>query len=299
MRTAENPTRPERGRRMGAVLASLLGGPGLGHFTIGYFGRAAAWYGTYLLTWALALAFAAFGHPRAMWVAIAALVTIYVLIAPIDTLRLAPASVFPKWRHVVPAVLSSLLLFEHGISRMVRRAVKPFEIPTASMYPTLHIGDHVMVTKGVRLMQGDVAVFSYPQDPSIQYVQRIVAVGGDSVEFVDGVLSVNGRRATRRRADLNCAPFPGLTSCTVWWETVEARSHLVTQYGHPSPYNLPLLRVPMGHVYVLGDHRENSSSDSRVLGTVPEEMLFGKATFVLWSSDENGPRWGRINASID
>jgi signal peptidase I len=73
--------------------------------------------------------------------------------------------------------------------------VEAFKIPSSAMYPTLMIGDHVFVDKVRGVAPGDVVVFEYPCDPRRDYVKRLVAVAGDTVEVRCSVLYVNGKAA--------------------------------------------------------------------------------------------------------
>jgi signal peptidase I len=133
--------------------------------------------------------------------------------------------------------------------------VKPFYIPSPSMSPTLVEGDRVLVNRLLYRFdspdRGDIVVFHPPVAPREDYIKRVVAVGGDSVEVREGRLFVNGR----------------------------AQEEPYLEENMEGSYALE--KVPRGHVFVMGDNR-NSSGDSRVFGPVAEESVIGKAFLVYW-----------------
>lgn len=171
--------------------------------------------------------------------------------------------------------------------------IEPFRIPSGSMEPTLLPGDFILVNKfsyGLRLPvshtkmlalslpdRGDVAVFRYPEDPSIAYIKRIVGLPGDQVEYRDKQLYINGE-------PVELTPLPGerRNAFTQMLEQLGETEHRI-QIRADSP-NRQLGRsdylVPEGHYFALGDNRDNSR-DSRYWGFVPEENLIGKA-FLIW-----------------
>jgi signal peptidase I len=197
--------------------------------------------------------------------------------------------------------------------------VEPFKIPSGSMIPTLLIGDFILVNKftyGVRLpivnrkvlalndpQRGDVMVFRYPADPSLDYIKRVVGLPGDRIEYRDKVLSVNGKQAPRRTiADYESRErlqfFPR------YLESFDGAEHEIIlekdqpgfvgqgmdfRYSANCDYNSGGLSctVPPGHYFVMGDNRDNSS-DSRVWGFVPDENIVGKAFFIWLNLNELG-----------
>lgn len=194
--------------------------------------------------------------------------------------------------------------------------VEPFRIPSASMLPTLHVGDFILVNKfayGVRLPvihnkifdtgepeRGDVMVFRYPQNPDIDYIKRVVGLPGDKIGYFDKTLYVNGE-AVRQREGERPAELTGM---------IDSRAELKTEFLTDDGYQIlvePTRRliegettVPEGHFFVMGDNRDNSN-DSRIWGAVPEENLVGKA-FVIWMSwnwNGGGIIWERLGQAID
>jgi signal peptidase I len=194
--------------------------------------------------------------------------------------------------------------------------VEPFRIPSGSMMPTLLIGDFILVNKfayGVRLpvvdkkvvevgspQRGDVAVFRYPEDPSIPFIKRIVGLPGDRIAYYNKTLYVNGAPAPQQPAGLYTGVGSGavMSGAEMRVEQLPGRSHpILVQGGSPSVEGQ--LVVPEGHYFVLGDNRDNSR-DSRYWGTVPDDNLIGKA-FLIWMNWDwaaGGIDLGRIGDGI-
>ena len=197
--------------------------------------------------------------------------------------------------------------------------VEPFKIPSGSMIPTLLIGDFILVNKyayGVRLpvvnvkvfdlaspKRGDVMVFRYPADPSLDYIKRVVALPGDRIEYRNKELRVNGALAPRKQIQ-DYESKERLQYFPRYLETFDGAEHEIILEkeapGAVSPgmdfrhsgkcdYNSGGLTctVPAGHYFVMGDNRDNSS-DSRVWGFVPDENIVGKAFFIWLNLNELG-----------
>jgi len=192
--------------------------------------------------------------------------------------------------------------------------VEAFQIPSGSMIPTLHVGDHIFVSKfsyglsipftDIKVMQygqpvrGDVIVFKFPQDKSVDYIKRVVALPGDTVEVRQGDLYVNGERVPRERVPGPCRydsdteqdPAPPRAAqrgidprdCEKWVETLGRKQHeIITEPGGGGKEQTRTV-VPAHHVFVMGDNRDNSS-DSRVWGPVNFDLIKGRALIVWWS----------------
>lgn len=194
--------------------------------------------------------------------------------------------------------------------------VEPFKIPSGSMMPTLLVGDFILVNKftyGIRLpvlhkkvieidkpKRGDVVVFRYPQDPSIDYIKRVIGLPGDKVGYYDKVLYINGERIPQERIGDYIGIGSGFrnTGSSHIKENLMTVEHeiLIDPRRPPEPYeNI----VPEGHYFVMGDNRDKSN-DSRYWGYVPESHLVGRAFLIWmnWDSANGGPSWGRIGGSI-
>ena len=185
--------------------------------------------------------------------------------------------------------------------------VEPFQIPSGSMKPTLEVGDFILVNKfsyGIRLpvldqkviqigdpKRGDVMVFRYPSDPSVNYIKRVVGLPGDHIRYTsDKRLFVNGELVAKKLIGSE----PGtLGSAELYEELLGDVEHQIRQ--EMSRYRAPPdseWTVPAAHYFMMGDNRDNSN-DSRYwddpnipkneLGMVPDKNIVGKA-FAVWMS---------------
>jgi signal peptidase I len=161
------------------------------------------------------------------------------------------------------------------------------KIPSGSMEDTLLIGDYIMVNRFVYaptattleekllpvrpIRRGDVAVFKFPREPEVDYIKRVIGLPGDEIAFRDGYLYVNGEYVDE--------PYV----------KPEYRDQ-----DRPSNRNFHI-RVPEGEFLMLGDHRD-SSSDSREWGTVPRDLIKGRALLVWYSYEEARAR-GPVTAA--
>lgn len=208
--------------------------------------------------------------------------------------------------------------------------VEAYKIPSASMEDTLLVGDFLLANKfvyGARMPfvgwqlpaisdpePGDVFIFKFPRDPSVNYIKRCVAGPGQTVQVIDKVLYVDGK------------PFenPELVKFTNPFVKPNRRPHPQGEDWR-QPDNFGPYKVPDGYFFAMGDNRDNSS-DSRFWGPVPRENVLGKAMIIHWSwrPDDGSPevsikdplsvprlflynaihfvervRWGRLFSIID
>ena len=183
-------------------------------------------------------------------------------------------------------------------------------VPTASMEPTIKVGDRLLAFKLAYNLKvpftdivlfswgkperGDIIVFKYPKDPDIDYVKRVIGLTGDRIKFVNDILYVNGVPQERTDHNFDRKVLDDIVDNKdikkLYREKLGARDHWVLQNepearGFINP-NWPAVGeyvVPDGAVFVSGDNRDNST-DSRVWGEVPESYIHGKASFVIWSA---------------
>ena len=169
--------------------------------------------------------------------------------------------------------------------------VQAFKIPSGSMLDTLLIGDRLLVTKfsyGIKipftnnyLMEGedptygDIVVFEFPKNPSLDYIKRVVGLPGDVIEMRDKKLYRNGK-AVMENYTRNSEP-----------NTI-----------YPIRDNFGPFTVPEGEYFMLGDNRDNSE-DSRFWGTVKKSAMHGKAWRIYWSSNGlDDIRFNRMGSAI-
>jgi len=185
--------------------------------------------------------------------------------------------------------------------------VEPFRIPSGSMMPTLLIGDFILVNKftyGVRLpvlhtkiiengepKRGDIVVFRFPNDPSVDYIKRVIGLPGDRIQYADKKVIVNGKPVKQTPLAVYQAVGKGRdnTGATLLSEDLDTVSHDIlirdNQASPPGRFIRPDgVIVPEGHYFVMGDNRDNSN-DSRFWGFVPEANLVGRAFFRWMSFD--------------
>ena len=196
--------------------------------------------------------------------------------------------------------------------------VEPFRIPSASMVPTLHIGDFILVNKysyGVRLPvintkvvdvakpeRGDVVVFRYPPNPSVDYIKRVVGLPGDRVQYIGKTVYINGQMMQQNEQE-KTANWLGIipTKNKVLSEQLGDKKHNIVVAPGRQRVQVDNI-IPEGEYFVMGDNRDNSS-DSRFWGTVPEQNLVGKAFYIWMSWDCNASwsciSWGRVGNSIN
>lgn len=191
---------------------------------------------------------------------------------------------------------------------------EPFKIPSGSMVPTLMVGDLILVNKfhyGIRLpvinkkimanhepKRGDVMVFRYPVNTSLDYIKRVVGLPGDEISYLNKKLRINGQPVEQ----MPLAEFydeDQLRYSLQYSENLMGHAHRLLNDKERPPYipaqaieEFPfkdncrysgegvVCKVPPGHYFMMGDNRDNSQ-DSRFWGFVPDENIVGKA-FVVW-----------------
>jgi signal peptidase I len=169
--------------------------------------------------------------------------------------------------------------------------IQAFKIPSGSMKETLKIGDHILVNKfiyGIKIpflqttlvpvtnpKRGDIVVFKFPEDPSKDFIKRVIGVAGDVIEIRDKKVYVNHKLLNHD---------PGIhTDSYMFPASVQPRD------------NFGPIVVPPHSLFVMGDNRDQSY-DSRFWGFVDLKAVLGKALIIYWSWDNNtfGVRWNRI-----
>ena len=235
--------------------------------------------------------------------------------------RRAPDAKDPWWVEYGASFFPVILL----VFALRSFLVEPFKIPSGSMIPTLEVGDFILVNKftyGIRLpvinkkiigvnepQRGDVMVFRYPEDPSLDYIKRVVGIPGDKVAYQNKRLTVNGQPIETTRVNDYLHPerlyyskqlvekTGGVEYRTLNDDDAPAFISDATRFPHRENclYNNAgvICTVPAGHYFMMGDNRDNSR-DSRFWGFVPEENIVGKA-FFIWLNFSDLKRIGSFN----
>lgn len=205
--------------------------------------------------------------------------------------------------------------------------VEPFRIPSGSMMPGLVAGDFILVNKytyGVRLpvinkkvleisspKRGDIMVFRYPRDLSVNYIKRVIGLPGDHIVYRDKKLIINNQPMSLTPVGDYSYTEPGdhMIFARILKEHIDGIEHNILHGEGQNPGVLEF-KVPEGHYFMMGDNRDRSN-DSRYWGTVPEENVVGRA-FLIWFSwdygkdglmsilglGKGGVSWTRIGSSI-
>lgn len=196
--------------------------------------------------------------------------------------------------------------------------VEPFRIPSGSMLPNLLIGDFILVNKfayGVRLPivnkkiietdspeRGDVVVFRFPRQPSVNYIKRLVGLPGDRIIYKDKKLYVNGK--LMQQSELGLEGMYGTSQGQIKSrriiEELDGVKHDILLTNSIAREAMEFV-IPEGNYFVLGDNRDHSN-DSRYWLYVPDENLVGQA-FMIWFSwdltlDWDHILWNRIGNTI-
>jgi signal peptidase I len=230
---------------------------------------------------------------------------------------------FGFWRTILTYVFNLVLglaaaLFIRGL------LYQPFNIPSASMSPTLLVGDYVLVSKfaygysrfsppfsaplpsgrifSTEPKPGDVVVFRVSKDQAVDYVKRVVGLPGDRIQMKQGRLYINDTPVKREPLarifdDGACGSASG-TSARRWQETLPNNVTYETLDCVDNSFldSTDVYTVPEGHFFMLGDNRDNST-DSRVLsqvGYVPFDNLIGRVSLIFFSREDGGGAPARV-----
>ena len=150
---------------------------------------------------------------------------------------------------------------------------RPFTVSGASMYPTLHNGDRMVLSKVGDIHRFDVVILKAP-DENVEYIKRVIGMPGDTIEMKSGVLYINGKKVDQ----------PFINTEALAKQTVFIDDFTLESLTGES-------KVPEGKYFVLGDNR-GVSKDSRMIGFIDRSAIEGKAVFTIWP-------FGRIGGQKD
>ena len=192
---------------------------------------------------------------------------------------------YNRWYFYLGILLLSSFIIHPIISNSIKKhIIQAYKIPAGSLKPTLLVGDQILARTGfaVRsgIKKGDMVIFPYPQDPSKDFIKRVVAVGGETIEIKRKKVFING--------ELISEPY-----------IIHLDNRIIPLNFSPRD-NMPATKVPDDSLFVMGDNRDNSH-DSRFLGFVKKDSVTGKASVIYWSWDRNDfkIRWNRIGKAIN
>jgi len=189
--------------------------------------------------------------------------------------------------------------------------VQAFVIPSASMVPTLLIGDHVLVDKLVYaprgsvtthllpyrdVHRGDIIVFRWPRDVSQDYVKRAIGLPGDHIKLIDKQLWLNGHFVTEPYV-VHSSPYPSAYRDNFPNAPPEGIEPSAIYMLDHDVQNGELV-VPPGYIFAMGDNRDDSS-DSRYWGLVPRENIVGTPLIIYWSFEASTQDLTNPNIGID
>lgn len=189
---------------------------------------------------------------------------LYLLVTIRIVITIFSKKISAAWKSVIKEYIDSFIVAGILAILIITYVARSFYIPSESMLPTLKVNDYILVNRFVYKMalpsRGEIIVFHPPhvKDPAnTDFIKRVVALENDVVEVSDGVLYLNGIPQNE--------PF----------------------IKEPIDADFPAYRVPKGHVFVMGDNR-NNSDDSRYWGPLPLENIVGKAFVIFWPVSRMG-----------
>lgn len=255
-----------------------------------------------------------------------------------------------EWRQTIGFLLKLAIVF----TALRSFAFAPFMIPSASMMPGLLVGDYLIVSKfsygwsrhslpfGVPILsgrafaalpaRGDIAVFKAPPLSTQDYVKRVIGLPGDTIQMRGGQIILNGVAVPQHAESDGFAPIAAGEGCPAAMQVSQngiiqcryhrfretlpgGKSYIVVDHGITWADNTALFTVPAGHLFMMGDNRDNSA-DSRFpavpgqgIGYVPVNNLVGRARFLFFSTDGSASwlrpwtwvsaaRWHRIGGTL-
>ncbi len=280
-----------------AALLSILT-PGLGQTYNGQIGKGAGFFvGLYAVFYPAAI-WLAVGQPSfTTYLAVAAgtaMMVLWIIGDAILSARRTGDRFVPKSYNRVPVYLAIIVAFAIVgaiVSGTIReRWVQAYKLPSASMQPSLLVGDHILVQKRpVSIGRGDLVVYEFPEDPSKDFIHRVIGIPGDTVEIREKSVLVNGTPLSE--AYVQFAEGAGADSRTSGELNREAIARVRD--------NMAPLKVPPEKYFLMGDNRDRSY-DSRFWGLVDRSKVKGvaRSIYFSWDTEKKQIRWSRVGVPI-
>ena len=201
-----------------------------------------------------------------------------------------------KLKKILIATSIVLSLGSVGVATLLVTLVKAVRVPTGSMANTIVPGDHLIVIKYLgEIGRGDIVVFKFPRDQSVQYVGRVVGLPQETIEVRERSVYINGseipeEKVTVKFDEVTDSPLEEISSegsgpyRVFYWPRDEATaSRQPNDYSEATFGTAGPFQIPEGQYFLMGDNRDNSY-DSRFYGTVARELIWGESTLVYWSA---------------
>ena len=169
-------------------------------------------------------------------------------------------------------------------------AIRSFDIPSASMSPTLKVGDYLFADpyayKNKAPTRGDVVILKLPSNPKVDFVERVIGLPGDTVQFKNGQIFLNGQPLKILKiGKITETPHKQPVTYTIQRETLPSgQSYLIYDKYRSSGDDTKIFHIPADHYFVVGDNRDNSL-DSRFpeTGFIPRENIYAQVKIIYYS----------------
>ncbi len=208
-----------------------------------------------------------------------------------DAVRLAraaryqyPLKSYNRWYIYLLCWLATALVLQPLVGTGIKATlIQAYKIPSGAMTPTIQVGDQIIVKKGLlrrgTIQRGDIVIFPFPEDPSMDFIKRVVGRGGETLEIRARRVYIDGRALDEPYVRLADELLPP---------------------GNPLRDDFGPVQIPEDSLFVMGDNR-NFSNDSRFWGFVPAASVTGRAFTIYWSWDKDNysVRWRRIGKRIE
>lgn len=215
-------------------------------------------------------------------------------------------------------IIAPILVFLIGATGLIAYRIiflKMIRVPTGAMANTIVPGDCLVAKRlSGEVKRGDIIIFRYPSDPSIQYISRVVGLPGETIQVRDTSVYINDKPISEQRVFVK---YPYDFDFGVLDEvSTEGSGPYRVFYFRPDPNSSVIMdragrakfavrepfQIPDNEYFVMGDNRDNSL-DSRYQGTVPRDLIWGRPGMIYWSSHENQShqetiKWERLGKSV-